>query len=86
MDVNLKYVFTFSYPDPEKENYLLNDSTESYLKLTATQTDGIWRFEGDGIKGRFEFGTHYLWMIMEESSDERFPVGAHVFDVYEPTE
>ncbi|MBQ7316407.1 MAG: hypothetical protein IJW90_04770 [Clostridia bacterium] len=86
MDVNLKYVFTFSYPDPDRENYLLDDSTESYLKATVTKTDGIWRFEGDGIKGRFEFGTHYLWMILEESSDERFPVGAHGFDVYEPME
>ncbi len=79
MDVNFKYVFTFSYPDPDRENYLLNDSTESNLKLTASNRDGVWVFEGEGVKGHLEFSHKYLWIIIDESTDERFPTGFHCY-------
>jgi hypothetical protein len=83
MDVNFKYVFTFNYPDPDRENYLLEDTTESSLKITASNQDGVFVFDESGIKGHFEFGQKYLWIIIEESTDQRFPAGAHCYFMQE---
>jgi len=80
MDVNFKYEFTFMYPDPEKEHYLASDTTESFLKVTASAENGAFIFEGDGVKGRLEFGQTYLWIVIEESTDQRFPVGFHCYE------
>ncbi len=83
MDINFKYVFTFNYPDPDRENYLLEDTTESSLKITASNQDGVFVFDESGIKGHFEFGQKYLWIIIEESTDQRFPAGAHCYFMQE---
>lgn len=81
MDVNVRYVYTFLYPDPDRDNYLLDDTTESTLKLTASLRDGVWVFDGEGIEGHLEFGQEHLWIIIEESTDERFPAGAYCYGV-----
>ncbi len=79
MDVNFKYAFTFLYPDPNRDQYLLDDTTESSLKITAREENGVFVFDESGVKGRFEFGSKYLWIIIEESNDQRFPVGYHCY-------
>ena len=84
MDVNFKYAFTYYYPDPDRENYLLGDTVESSLKVTARAENGTFKFNQNGIKGRFEFGHSYMWLIIEESSDERFHVGYHCYSKYTP--
>ena len=83
MDVNFKCAFTYYYPDPDKDNYLLDDTTETFLKVTAKAKDGAYLFDENGVKGRIEFGSKYLWIIIEESTDERFPVGAQCYEDYE---
>lgn len=82
MTISLKYVFTFSYPDPDRDNYLLSDSTESSLKITARNENGMFVFEENGIKGKLEFGQNHLWLIIDESNDPRFPVGHHCYTNY----
>lgn len=84
LTVKIDYVFTFCYPDPEKDHYLLDDTTESSLTLTAEVTNGIFAFEENGVKGTFEFYHSQVWMVIEESTDERFPVGYHCYEVYSP--
>lgn len=86
MDVNVKYAFTFLYPDPDRDNHLLDDTTESTLKLTASNKDSVWVFEGEGIKGHLEFGQEHLWIVIEESTDERFPAGAHCYRIQETSD
>ncbi len=78
VDVNFKYVLTRYYPDPERENYSLSETTESYLKVTANRANGFY-FEEGSICGRIEFHSERIWIIIEESADERFPVGYHCF-------
>ncbi len=80
----LKYVFTFSYPDPDRDHYLLDKSTESILKITARDENGILVFEENGIKGKVEFGHKYLWLVINESTDQRFSVGNHCYEKYSP--
>lgn len=75
IDMNVRYVFTFSYPDPNRENYLLDDSTESTLDFTLRKENGIFVFDGNGLRGKVEFGQKALWVTIGESSDERFPIG-----------
>ena len=82
MDVNFKYVFTFLYPDPNDEHKYLDSSTESYLKITVRKENGEFVFNESGVKGKFEFGNSRLWIIFEESSDQRFPKGAYCFSEY----
>ena len=86
MDVHFKYRYTVLYPDPDKDNYLLDKDTDTYFDVTATNQNGTWRFEGDGIKGHFEFSQNYLWLVIEESGDQRFPTGFHCYSVYTPEE
>ncbi len=82
--ISLKYVFTFSYPDPDRDHYLLDDSTESTLKITACNENGVLVFEENGIKGRCELGDKYMWLVIDESTDQRFPVGNHCYEKYTP--
>ena len=90
MDVNFKYAFTYYYKDPNQEStvpgvsYYIPDTTESFLKVTAHKENGVFVFDENGIKGRIEFGEIYQWIIIEESTDQRFPVGAHCYDEYTP--
>ena len=79
-------MFTFSYPDPDRENYLLDDSTESTLKVTACIENGVLVFEENGIKGSVEFGHEHLWLIIDESTDQCFSVGNHCYEKYTPYE
>ena len=84
--VMLYYAFSFCYPDPDRDNYLLNDTTESTLELTATPENGALVFDEKGVKGRIEFGHEYLWVIFEESTDPRFFVGNHLHKLAAPRE
>lgn len=84
MTISLKYVFTFSYPDPDRDHYLLDDSTESFLKITAHNENGVFIFEENGIKGKVEFGQKCLWLVIDESIDQRFPIGHHCCEKYSP--
>ena len=86
MNLHIRYEFSFHYPDPDRENYLLVDTTESQLDITATIQDGVLVFDEGGIKGHIEFGQKYLWLVIEEGNDERFPVGYHCYGVYTPEE
>lgn len=81
--VQIDYRFTFSYPDPDNDRYLLDETTESSMVLTAKEADGVFAFEEGGVKGHFELFSSCVWMVIEESTDERFPVGHHCFTVYD---
>ena len=80
--LSLKYVFTFSYPDPNRENYYLDDTTETTLEISARNEGGVLVFNESGVKGRVEFGHKYLWLIIDESADQRFSVGNHCYKQY----
>ena len=82
MDVNFKYDFCFGYYDPNDDHKILPDQTESFLKVTASAENGVFVFNESGIKGRIEFGNKFLWIIFEESTDQRFPKGAYCFSEY----
>ena len=82
--VNFKYTFIYYYPDPDRENYMKEDATESSLEVTGDMENGVLRFEGNGVTGRIEFLPGYTWLIIEESTDERFPVGYHCCTEYIP--
>ena len=84
MDMNIKHSFTYYYPDPNRENYLLDETVEETLNFTVRIENGVYLFEGNGIKGRLELGQKYLWLIIEESSDDRFVVGHHCHEIYTP--
>ena len=78
VDVNFEYVLTRYYPDPDRENYSLSETTESSLKVTAHRANGFY-FEEGSVSGRIEFYNEYIWIIIEESADERFPAGYHCY-------
>jgi len=80
--MNLQYQFTYSYPDPDRDHYLLDDTTESFLAIPVRESNGAFVFDEAGIRGRVEFGYEYLWIIIEESTDSRFPAGSHCYEVY----
>ena len=79
--INFKYRFTFCYPDPNRDHYLLDDTIESNLKLTLREANGTLVFDGNGIKGKVELFEERLWVIIEESNDERFYVGHHCYEI-----
>lgn len=91
MDVSFKYEFTYHYPDPDHVStvpgviYTIPDTTESFLKVKAHKENGVFVFDESGIKGRIEFGQVYQWLIIEQSTDERFPIGSHCFKEDEPS-
>lgn len=78
--VNFKHCYTFHYPDPDRDHYMLDDTTESHLKAAFREENGVLVFEGDGVKGKIELGERCLWVIIEESTDERFYVGHHAYE------
>ena len=78
VDVNFEYLLTRYYPDPDRENYSLFEETRSSLKVTAHRANGFY-FEEGSVSGRIEFHSEYIWIIIEESSDERFPEGYHCY-------
>ena len=78
VDVNFEYVLTRYYPDPDRENHGLSETTESSLKVTAHRANGFY-FEEGSISGRIEFHSERIWIIIEASADERFPEGYHCF-------
>ena len=86
MDVHVTYKYAVYYPDPDNQYHSLEDITESNLNFTARLENGIFVFEADGIKGHLEFSPKYLWLVIEESSDKRFPVGYHHLSEYVPGE
>ena len=86
MDVHVTYKYAVYYPDPDNQYHSLEDITESNLNFTARLENGVFVFEADGIKGHLEFSPKYLWLVIEESSDKRFPVGYHCLSVYIPGE
>lgn len=84
--VNIKYEFIYSYPDPDRDYYLLNDITESYISILGNIDDNVLTFNEGGIKGRIEFAQNRIWLIIEESTDSRFHVGNHCYNEYIPEE
>ena len=84
MKMNVKYAFTFSYPDPDRDHWLLDETTESFLSITGNIENGLLFFDTDGIKGKIEFGHKHIWLIIEESTDQRFPVGNHCYEESSP--
>jgi len=60
----------------------LDDITESTLQITAHNEGEAFIFNENGIKGKVEFGYKHLWIIIEQSSDERFPIGNHCYQQY----
>ena len=86
VSVNFKYEFIYYYPDPNKENTLLDDVTESQLSVTGKIENGVITFDENGIKGKIEIGDQYTWLIIEESSDDRFFVGNHCCKDYSSSE
>ena len=72
------------YPDPDRENHLLDKTIDSYLDFTARKENGVFTFDADGIKGHLEFSQMSLWLVIEESTDKRFPVGYHRLGEYTP--
>ncbi len=81
--VEFKYKYIYYTPDPERENYAIDNSEVSYLTVTAHSENGEWRFNENGIKGRIELGSRYIWLIIEESTDSRFAVGYHCLEKYD---
>ena len=84
MAKSVKYKFTFSYPDPNNDHSLLDEATESTLKINARNEGGVLVFEENGIKGKLEFGHDCLWFIIDESTDQRLPIGHHCYEQYSP--
>ena len=82
MEMSVKYAFTFMYPDPNRDDYLLEDTTESTLRFSVRKENGRLVFDENGMRGTIEFGQDYLWIIIEESSDERFPAGNYCYSQY----
>ncbi len=76
-----KYCFTFFYPDPDRDHSLLDDTTESNLTLTLREANGTLVFDGSGVKGKVELFDDCLWVVIEESTDDRFYVGHHCYEI-----
>ena len=74
------------YPHPDNESYLGSTTTESSMMMIARREKGVFTFDTGAVKGRIEFGDECLWIIIDESADERFPVGYHCFEVDLPEE
>lgn len=79
VSIAARYVFFYYYPDPERENYMLEGTTETTAAFTVEKENGVFYLTGEGIRGRLELLSEHLWLIIEESTDERFPVGAHCY-------
>ena len=82
VDVNFKYTFTYYAPDPDYVStvpgisyYVPITTPETFLNVTAQRENNALLFDGNGIKGRIEFGVNHAWVLIEESTDERFKLG-----------
>lgn len=82
VDVNFKYTFTYYIPDPDNVStvpgisyYVPITTPETFLNVSAQRENNALLFDGNGIKGRIEFGVNHAWVLIEESTDERFKVG-----------
>ena len=84
LDVHVKYAYTVIYPDSDNEYHTMEKTTDFYLDFTAKETNGVFAFEADGIKGHLEFGSKNIWLVIEESTDKHFPVGYHCLSEYIP--
>lgn len=81
MDVNFKHVDTLYVPHPDIDNYYVpGDEIESLLKVTARLENGVFVFDERGVKGRVELYNSCIWIIIEESTDERFSKGIYCYD------
>jgi hypothetical protein len=76
--MEIRNVHSYSYPDPERDNYLLTESSEFTIRRTLRKENGAFVFEQEGVRGRVEFYHNYVWLIIEESTDSCFPVGFHL--------
>ena len=86
IDVHFQYVLTSYYPHPDKENHIASTTTESSMMMIARKENGVFVFDTGAIEGRIEFGDECLWIMIDDSTDERFPVGSHCFEVDLPEE
>lgn len=50
--------------------------------VTAIRSGESAYFECDVLKGRIEFGHNCIWVVIEESNDDRFSHGAYMFEDY----
>ncbi len=81
LDVNVTYKYCLNYVDPEDEYNLLQNITESTFEFTAKAADGAYTFESQGVKGRIELGEKHIWLIIDQSTDDRFAVGHHCLEI-----
>ncbi len=79
MKMDIKYTLDISHPDPDSGIYSWDEKQESFLDITADMENGILTFNENGIKGKIESSGECMWLIVEESTDERFAVGHHCF-------
>jgi hypothetical protein len=79
----IQYEYSYCYPDPERENYSLGASEESELTLSLHKDGDVYRFDESGVRGYIELGPKVVWLVIEESHDERFSVGYHCYKIYD---
>ena len=85
MTLQIRYAYTVFFPDPEREDYMLDETYNFGWDITTRAENGVFAFDVSGeIKGHLEFGNTCLWLVIEESSNEWFPVGYHCYEVYTP--
>ena len=77
--MNFRVVTSVYSLDSESDGIVSEENTETTLTLTANAKDGAFVFDGQGIKGRLEPGLDHLWLVIEQSTDQRFPAGAHCY-------
>lgn len=82
----IQYEYSYCYPDPERENYSLGASEESELTLSLYKDGDVYRFDESGVRGYIELGSKVLWLVIEESHDERFSVGYHCYKIYDESQ
>lgn len=52
------------------------------MSVNARKEGDVFVFDESGVKGRIEFGETYVWLIITESTDQRFIVGYHCYEDY----
>ena len=80
LTLHIRYEFSYGYPDPDGDRVLLEDTTTTYLTLSARPSDGVFVFDEQGVKGWIELGYDCLWIVFTESTDYRFPVGCYALE------
>ena len=82
MTLRIRYAYTVFFPDPEREDYLLDETYNFGWAITARAENGVFSFDNGIIKGHLEFGNTCLWLVIEESNEEWLPAGYHCYRVY----